>query len=582
MNRWTALLAGVAVTLSVPAAAQSPIGDWIGTLDAGGTKLRLAVHIQRGPDGNLAGTLDSLDQRAFGVPLGSIVVEGSRLTFSVPVISGGYVGDWDEATMGWRGSWTQGGVSLSLALAPGGPPPEEPRAPEPLPANWEMPSSAEIASAIAARNAPRRGQGIVVGVLDAAGRRVVTGGPEGGTAFDGDTVFEIGSISKVFTALLLADMVNKGEVALEDPAEKYLPEGARMPGRGGRKITLRDLSTHVSGLPRVPDNMPYGDPADPYADYTEAMMLAFLDRYELTRDIGAQAEYSNLGVGLLGYLLGRAAGRDYEALLRERITGPLGMADTSVTLSAGQQARFAPGFDTFMQPAKPWRLPALVGAGGIRSTADDMLKFAAAALDPQSPIGPAMATALATRVDSGSPNTEQALGWQVWHPEPERTVVMHNGGTGGFRSALALEPDKRRAAVVLINSAVEPSATDLALHLLVGLPAAPTPPVPPPPPPPVARTEVTLPVAELDRVVGRYEFAPGVIFNVTREGTVLQAQRQGSATGPVLPIFAEAPLRFFWRAVNGAIEFTTDADGRVTGAVATFDGQTLTGKRLEP
>jgi len=407
---------------------------------------------------------------------------------------------------------------------------------------------------------------------------VVAGGPEAGASFGGATVFEIGSISKVFTALILADMINKGEAALDDPAEKYLPEGARMPARGGRKITLRDLSTHMSALPRLPDNMPYGDPLDPYADYTEALMLEFLGRYELTRDIGAQAEYSNFGVGLLGYLLGRAAGKDYETLLRERITGPLGMADTAVTLSAGQQARFAPAFDTYMQPAKPWRLPALVGAGGIRSTADDMLKFAAAALDPQSPIGPAMATALATRVDSGSPRTEQALGWQVWHPERGRTVVIHNGGTGGFRSALALEPDTRRAAVVLINSAAEPSATDLALHLLVGAQVALTPPVPPAPPPVSARAEVTLPVAELDRVVGSYDFGDGVNV-ITREGGQLVSRRAGV---PTLPIYPEAPLRFFFKAIDAQLRFTTDAAGNVDGVVFTMPGTERRAKKVDP
>src|SRR5690606_21137498 len=115
-----------------------------------------------------------------------------------PVVSGGYVGDWDGDTMGWRGSWTQSGASLPLALAPGGPPPEEPRAPEPLPANWEIPADAEIESLIAARIAPRAGQGLVLGVIEPEGRRVVAGGPQGAAGFDGDTVFEIGSISKVF------------------------------------------------------------------------------------------------------------------------------------------------------------------------------------------------------------------------------------------------------------------------------------------------------------------------------------------------------------------------------------------------
>src|SRR5690606_34316923 len=376
-------------------------------------------------------------------------------------------------------------------------------------------------------------------------------------------------ISKVFTALLLADMASKGEVSLDDPAEKFLPEGATIPERGGKKITLAHLSTHTSGLPRLADNMPFADPEDPYADYTEAMMLAFLAQYELTRDIGEQWEYSNLGVGLLGYLLGRAAGSDYETLLRERITGPLGMTDTSVALSPDQQTRFAPAFDPFMRPAKPWNLPTLVGAGGIRSTANDTLKLAAAALDPDSPIGAAMKMTLSVREETGSERAEQALGWQLAHPEPGREFVMHGGGTGGFRTHLALEPSSGRGVVALANSAVEPSAADLAMHVLAGSPVAPTPPVSPAPPGPVARTEVTLSVAELDRVIGRYEFAPGVVFSVTREGSQLLAQREGSAVGPILPIFAEAPLRFFWRAVDGEVVFIADAAGTVTGAEAT-------------
>src|SRR5690606_21683506 len=350
--------------------------------------------------------------------------------------------------------------------------------------------------------------------------------------------------------------------------------------RGGQEITLRHLSTHTSGLPRLPDNMPYGDPDDPYADYTEQHLLAFLSGHALQRDIGGTPEYSNLGVGLLGYLLGRAAGSDYETVLRERITGPLGMTDTAITLSAEQAARFAPGLDMYMQPARPWHLNVLAGAGGIRSTASDMLKFASAALDPQSPIGIAMATTLSVRHDTGNPRTEQALGWMVVHPEPGRDVLMHNGGTGGYRSALVLEPAKDTAVVALANSAAEPSTTDLATHLLVGSPISPTPSVPPAPEASPERTEVTLPAAELDRVTGRFDFGSAVVFRVWRDGDTLRAQRQGAATGPVLPIFAEAPLHFFWKAVDAQVEFTTDASGAVTGAVFTQGGQSLTGRKI--
>ena len=352
-----------------------------------------------------------------------------------------------------------------------------------------------------------------------------------------------------------------------------------MPSRNCRKITLADLSTHTSSLPRLPDNMPFGDPEDPYADYTEALLLEFLAGHELTRDIGERADYSNLGGGLRGYLLARAAGAAYETLLRDRITGPLGMADTAISLSADQQARFAPALDMYMRPAKPWRLSVLAGAGAIRSTASDMLKFAAAALDPGSAIGPAMRTALSVRRPTGNARIEQALGWQVVHPEPGREIVQHGGGTGGFRTHLALEPSSGRAVVALANSAAEPSATDLAIHLLVGSPVAPTPPVPPAPPPPVSRTEVALPTAELDRVVGRYELMPELILTLERRGEGLMAQLTGQ---PAFPIFAEAPLEFFWRVVDAQLRFTADESGKVTGVVLTQNGQQLTGKPLEP
>jgi hypothetical protein len=159
---------------------------------------------------------------------------------------------------------------------------------------------------------------------------------------------------------------------------------------------------------------------------------------------------------------------------------------------------------------------------------------------------------------------------------------MHNGGTGGYRSALVLEPAKGTAAVVLANSAAEPSATDLAVHVLVGSPVAPTPPVPPAPPETPERIEITLPAAELDRVVGRYDFGTGIVFEVTRDGDGLKAQRQGSVTGPVLPIFAEAPLTFFWKAVDAQVRFIADESGKVTGAEFSQAGQVVPGKRIGP
>src|SRR5580704_13650102 len=205
------------------------------------------------------------------------------------------------------------------------------------PANTSVPSDAEIRKILVERiDTERQSVGLVVGVIEPTGRRVVAYGSlakDDSRPLNGDTIFEIGSITKVFTSLLLADAVERHEVALSDPIAKYLPPQVKVPERGGRTITLQDLSTHTSALPRLPANFSPKDPSNPYADYSVEQLYQFLSGYTLTRDIGSQYEYSNLGGGLLGHALARRAGVDYETLVRRRITGPLGMHDTVIALT---------------------------------------------------------------------------------------------------------------------------------------------------------------------------------------------------------------------------------------------------------
>jgi CubicO group peptidase (beta-lactamase class C family) len=449
--------------------------------------------------------------------------------------------------------------------------------------DWRLPSDAEIRGLIAARNAPRPGQGIVIGILGPEGERIVSGGTGAGAGFDSTTLFEIGSITKVFTALLLADMANKGEVSLDDPAAKYLPAGHRVPERGGRPITLTDLAVHRSGLPRMADDMwAVSHPDGQFADYAEERLLAFLDRHQLTREPGAQFEYSNLGMGLVGYLLTRVAGSDYETLVRTRITGPLRMHDTMITLPPGHAARLAAPLDAYMRPVTPIEMAALAGAGAIRSTAADMLIFARALCDPDSPIAPALKTALAVRTP-GENRFEQALGWVI-RRLPGRELLMHDGRSYGFSSILILEPAKGRAVVALVNSAAEPGPGDLAFHIVGGQTVQPTPAVPPPPPPFVPRTAISLPVAELDKVAGRYDFGSGFVVAIMRDGEYLyaQAQREGVPAASRQQIVPEAPLAFFWKAMDAQIRFTTDAAGMVTGADVIDRGKQMVGRRVAP
>jgi CubicO group peptidase (beta-lactamase class C family) len=178
----------------------------------------------------------------------------------------------------------------------------------------------------------RQSVGLVASVFDSGRQKIATYGHCGAPndrPLDGDTVFEIGSITKVFTALLLTEMVKRGEVALDDPVSKYLPDHASMPARDGKQITLLDLATYTSGLPRNPDGIPnFGD--NPYASYRVEQLYAFLSNHALRFDPGTHYEYSNLGFGLLGHVLALQANASYEDLVVSRICAPLGLEDTRI------------------------------------------------------------------------------------------------------------------------------------------------------------------------------------------------------------------------------------------------------------
>jgi len=221
-----------------------------------------------------------------------------------------------------------------------------------------VPGDSEIRRILTERiDEEHRSVGIVVGVVEPGGRRVVGYGrlaTDDVRRPDGDTVFEIGSITKVFTSIILADMVERGEVALDDPVQRLLPADVRVPTRNGAAITLLHLATHSSGLPRLPENLDPADPANPYADYTVAQLYAFLSSHELGRDIGETVEYSNLGVGLLGHALATRADSDYETLVRDRVLRPLAMLDTSITLTPSGRDRLAAGHDRALDPVANW------------------------------------------------------------------------------------------------------------------------------------------------------------------------------------------------------------------------------------
>ena len=340
-----------------------------------------------------------------------------------------------------------------------------------------LPSDSAVLEIIRERVQDKRSAGIVVGLLEPDGRsRIMAFGDSGPgqPPLDGDSVFEIGSISKVFTSTVLAQMVLAKTVALDDPVQKFLPPSVRVPTHNGKQITLGNLSTQNSGLPRMPNNFHPADAANPYADYTVQQMYDFLSAYELTRDPGEQFEYSNLGVGLLGHVLSRSAGKSYEQLERERVWEPLGMAHTAIALTPWMKQHLALGHDARGTVVANWDIPTLAGAGAIRSTAADMLKFLDANLHPErGDIGKALAFAQQERAPAG-PNAGIGLNWIIRHTGG-RTIVWHNGGTGGYRTFAGFEPSRKIGVVVLTNSGGA-GADDIGFHLLdPELPLAPRP-----------------------------------------------------------------------------------------------------------
>jgi len=409
----------------------------------------------------------------------------------------------------------------------------------------------DVKDAVNARIEYRYNPSIVVGVIDPFGVAYYC---KGSTTYDGarpvdeNTIYEIGSITKVFTSTILADMAERGELSLDDPIDKFLPAEVDCPTRDGKKITLLTLANHTSGLPRLPNNITFEDVKNPYASYSTKNLYEFLSNHEPYRDIGSEYEYSNLGAGLLGHVLALHAGLSYEELVRKRLAEPLGMASTYASVPEKLKARAAPGHSGAIK-APYWDIPALAGAGDLVSTASDMLKFIGANLGlKDSPLSAAMANAHEPTGETTIPDNKVALGWHIQTRNDVR-VYWHNGGTGGFRSFCAFEPEKKIGCVVLTNSFMPP-VDDIGLHLLD----------------PESEMEkdwqkptVQVPEKTLKEYEGFYEIRPGLMLEFRQENGWLTVKPTGQGTFTML---AESPTEFFLLAPKARCKFQRDEDGK--------------------
>jgi CubicO group peptidase (beta-lactamase class C family) len=311
-------------------------------------------------------------------------------------------------------------------------------------------AAGDVAGQLAgAMTGPSPLKGMVAGQCDARGQRIVTRGEaDNGGALDGDTVFDIGSLTKLFTALALADMVVRGQMAMDDPLGHYLP--AAVPDFDGKPITLRDVATYSPGLPGWPADMPPLGKSFP--DYPVERLYRALSATKLDAAPGTHYVYSNFGYGLLGLALARRAATDFETLIVSRICKPLGMDSTRIKLAPDMQARVSPGHNRKLAKVTSWDMQdAFAGAGAFRSTANDLLKFltAAMALKP-SPLTAAFVEMMRTMRPSDEADTKAAAGWFISSGHGDR-LVWKDGGVLGYSSFLGYSAVTRNGIVLLAN-----------------------------------------------------------------------------------------------------------------------------------
>ena len=374
------------------------------------------------------------------------------------------------------------------------------------------------------------------------------------------TLFEIGSITKTFTNLLTAQRIEKGKISLDDPIQKFLPASVKVPESGGKKITIENLATARSGLPRMPDNFAPADNQNPFVDYTKKELYEFLNKYTLTREPGSSYEYSNLGMGLLATLLDNQ--KTFSQLIEEGITRPLMMNQTFLNTPDNKLPHVAQGYSANI-PVKAWTWTdqsVMAGAGGLISNTEDMIKYLIANLNESGPLGKSLAMTHQPRHDAGGANMEIGMGWHILN----KTIVWHNGGTGGFRTFAGFNAKTKTAVVVLTNS--NTGADDLGFHLLDNsLPLK------------TQRPTVAVDEKTLKDYVGEYELTPQFKITVTLKDGSLFAQATGQSA---FEIFPESQKKFFYKVVDAQIEFVRDEKGGVEKLLLYQNGATMGAKKI--
>ena len=432
-----------------------------------------------------------------------------------------------------------------------------------------LPSNAEV-EAILNKNliANGKAKGVAVALVDGNGIRVVVvGTARSSEAMKPDDMFEIGSVTKTFTGLLLAIADENGEAKLDDPVEKFLPGGIKLRDSAGAPIRMVDLATQRSGLPRLAPNMQPKDPKNPYADYTEQDLLDFLKFFTATNARNEKYEYSNIGFGLLGYTLTRAAkAESFDALLNARILKPLNMTTTTSNPTLFAERMTQP-HDASGRPTPGWDLGAAhAAAGAIRSSAGDMGRYAEA-IAGLKPTTLASAIGLATTMREQGPGRINPIGlaW-IRIPFNERAFMHHDGGTFGSSSSLMIDQAAKEGVFIVANSSTP--LTEIALHLIDRRHS-------------IAPRELPKVVAVaadlLARYAGTYKLNDqmNIIVRVNTDKVTAQATGQGE-----FEIFPESDIRFFAKVAPIAMTFGEITEGKAGSFLLEQNGAKLTARRV--
>ena len=462
----------------------SPVdGIWLGALPAGTASLRLQVIVKSDAAGQSSCTADSPDQRVMGMQCAQVAFSGDRFSFDIPIVAARWSGRLSADGKALEGTFTQDGAgplnfqrqSTALLAQPVPPPAYDPALPPVDVTGLQSVLDRDLAEALRSGElASSTRVGVSIGVVEHGVRRIFSYG-----AAKPDSIFEIGSTTKTFTGLMLAQLVAQGNAKLDEAVRELLPPGT-VAKPDGQEITLLDLATRRSGLPRFPTNMRLDVSENPYAEYHADDLYAFLGNNGVAKvkQEGGLAAYSDLGFGLLGQALANRVGISYPALLREEIAGPLGMDDTTISLAPDQKLRFIPGTNgTDHRLAHALEFDAFAGAGAIRSTAGDMLTYLEANLHPESlkpvpgfagdlTISSALSLSHQLQDADIRPGMRIALAWLY---QTNTGNYWHNGATAGYSSYVFFNPQGDYAGAVLLNAApgVDDSFVDrLGQHII--------------------------------------------------------------------------------------------------------------------